>query len=282
MARDARTGTLHAWRAQDGAPVPLPLEGGGWTILGRASRLGIPLLARGNELHLPTELPRASRLGGLDSPAWTDVPIGPGPPLVAALTPRVVVAVSGVGDRLTFVSPAEDSGSYLAPHRLVWTPLTSRALGQVMPVSGRVLKCLASEGDFIIGLVANESGVRLVRLSRGLDTVEMGHGPLLQVPPGLLSGDVTACAVYRGRLHVATSDGAVIALATDGYTAPRLAEGFQFRMPGPPRPVVALGFGWVERLFAVTGDEHVYFFTADGAPDERIDAPTAADLQPRP
>jgi hypothetical protein len=30
-------------------------------------------------------------------------------------------------------------------------------------------------------------------------------------------------------------------------------------------------------VFAVTGDENVYFFTEDGAPDERIDRPTAAE-----
>jgi len=54
-------------------------------------------------------------------------------------------------------------------------------------------------------------------------------------------------------------------------------------MPGPPRPVIGSSASHSEeRLFVVTGDEHVYFFTEDGALDERIDKPTAADLRPRP
>ncbi len=53
-------------------------------------------------------------------------------------------------------------------------------------------------------------------------------------------------------------------------------------MPGPPRPVIGLSHAPAGRLFAVTVDEHVYFFTEAGVPDEPIGKLTAADLQPQP
>jgi hypothetical protein len=244
--------------------------------------LGFPVVARADTLHLPAELPPESFLGGLGSPVWTEVAIGPGPLRAAALTSRALVVVTGAGDQLTPVSLAENRAPHPGPHRLEWTGQAARALAEVLPAGSGRFECLASEGDHdVVGLLRLETGPAILRLYAGSPPRMIASDLVRRVRPDLVSADVTACSLYARRLYVATSDGAVVALLEyDSTGRPQLFEGFRFRMPRPPRPVIGLSVTGLGDVFAVTGDEHVYFFTPDGAPDERIDPPTAEDLRP--
>lgn len=114
-------------------------------------------------------------------------------------------------------------------------------------------------------------GAALYRLEDYQATPQTLQGRPTPLSPGLLAAEVTACATWSGRLYVATRDGAVVGLVeTGGNRVARVGPAFQFRLPGPPRPVIGLAAEKNGHLCAVTGEEHIYFFTRDGAPDERI------------
>jgi hypothetical protein len=263
FARDASTGRLHAWDG-DGRPVALPLTDSGWTLLGVVPEQLTPLLGQADRLVFPRPPPARWRGPGSEASAWASVPVPHGAPRAAALVGHVLVTVEADGQALS-LTPVHTYG----PDLLMPTEGSSppRPVGAVFPGASGPIDCLGPG----VAVVRVDQESALYRFATApLGAAEPARGEPLRLAPGALPLAVSACAASDRALYIAGRNGTVVALDDQG-SGWRPRPGFHFRLPGPRRAVTGLG---VTRLgtqfFAVAGDEHVYVFTRDGLPDQRV------------
>jgi hypothetical protein len=268
LARDARTGQVHAWDG-DGQPVPLPLTGPGWGFLGVYPSLHLPLFTHGDRLVFP-QRPPARWLGpGFDGFQWGDGPLPAGTPRGGLVVWATLLTVAADGHTVT-LTPLSAEG----PDLLTRTeaPAPTQPVAALFPGATGPVACLApAPTGWGLAVIGADEGDRLYRLSPGGQPLQIEP---LRAAPGALPRAVSACAATDHTLYIAGDDGHVVALdpkpgGPGGVWSPR--PEFRFPLPGAPRPVTGLGVTALgTQLYAVAGDEHVYVFTRDGAPDQRI------------
>jgi len=268
LARDASTGRIHAWDG-DGQPVPLPLTGPGWGLLGAYAPLHLPVFTQADRLVFPQRPPERWRGPGFEGFQWGDAPLPPGTPRAGLVVWATLLTVAADGHTVTLTPLSADG-----PNLLTRTdaPAIAQSVAALFPGASGPVACLApAPNGWGLAVIGGGETPALYRLGPGGQPLQIEP---LRAAPGALPRAVSACATTDHTLYVAGEHGHVVALdpqaSGSGWVWSPRPE-FRFQLPGAPRPVTALGVtGLGTQLFAVASDEHVYVFTRDGAPDQRV------------
>ena len=282
LARDGRTGRIHAWTS-DGTPLPgVVPPGGGWTRLGAHRGYALPLAVREGRLHHTTGLvtpPWRPAEGQATTASWVT---GPGLAVPRALigTETFVLALEpdGQGVQVSVFQELEalargQAVALLADRRYDTTELLPGGVGRI--------ECLTTgPGDRTVLLIGRTpAGAGLVRWPVVLGVFD--RVPQWLSLPWLLT-EVTACAATghdpaqfgSGFVYLIREDGPMLRLTLRQW---RLGDGppETLQPAGVPARVTGLAVArlrrHVEAVYAVAGDEAVYRFSVDGVADQRIE-----------
>jgi hypothetical protein len=256
-------------------------------LLGSHDRLGYPFLAQNDRIYYPQVWEFPLTPTNFDAANWAWAPAQYG---------QVKTAASG--GNFLFTNEAE--GNQLGIYKLEERPVATNKINILLTEGPRVsiakllpggkppIECITAGRDDSLFVVAHSSAGRTLYFRPGW-TKELKM-ERVQVPDGILTDEVTACAATKSLI----SSSLYLAIKNAGIRQLKL------RSPGEPSKPQVIGEGpfwqnskpivmnrptgpknftrlavseleeYWELVYGVAGDDAIYRFTADGVPDQRI------------
>ncbi|HEY1270325.1 MAG TPA: hypothetical protein VGH16_23910 [Candidatus Binatia bacterium] len=274
---------FHAW-SDRGEKIPLRLMAPqGLDIIDDRRRF--PILVQGDDYYLQRR--GLATLDDLSAQQWFSAPSQNGKPRKAIRIGIYMVAVEDDGKKISTYDfdprKPSHSASDIVPKRLL-------PLDQILPAAEPPVECMTeiSGSQTWIAFIAFVGGQRALFIASIAEGApDILRAQKIDIEPGLLTSEVTACAGGEsGQMYIALKDGGIIKIqieTTRGLDwkyiarlkARRLLDGKDGRLN-----FVSMAIGqvwWVESsyyrgeaLYAVANDENVYRFNADLVPDRRV------------